>query len=291
MMNRQVGREGCESDGSISDGLCVVHGLGHGRSDIADVQRDHRSSPIKGAGGFRDYAEMSTLSRTARRWRTHGSMRRRITTRSDHQDRATAGRRRAPFQQPGRFWVAPVDWSPRTSGGASCREGRTTDIGITLADGSYRTLKAATGGTTRIFISPDGSLMAYDLLEGDNGGARDVFVIRTDGSRVVKVAPHRGYERVMGWSPDGTSLLFASDRAGSMGLWSVSFTNGQPGQTPTLLKADLGHVVATLGVTRSGALLYGVRTGAATIATASIDLESGKLLSAPTLPFENYCQS
>lgn len=241
-----------------------------------------------------DFAEESTISRdgaqVAYGW--FNSKTSRYEVRIIRSDAAAGVTPRTVFDNPDVSWVAPYDWSPDGKWLAIqlTKKDRTAQIGfVSTADGSYKPLKSIDWrGTTRMFFSPDGAMLSYDLFAPDNVDGRDVFVLRTDGSREFTVAPHRGHEMAMGWSPDGKLLLFASDRAGSMGLWSVPVANGEPGAMPTLIKADLGHVMESLGVSRSGSLLYGVRTSAATIATAALDLESGKLLSAPTLPFENY---
>jgi hypothetical protein len=49
-----------------------------------------------------------------------------------------------------------------------------------------------------------------------------------------------GDDMVMGWLPDGTTLLFARDRGGSMGLWAISVKEGSAHGVPELLKAGMG---------------------------------------------------
>ena len=139
-----------------------------------------------------------------------------------------------------------------------------------------------------MFFSPDASVLAYDLPEPEPGIGRDVYLLSVDGAREVTVAQHPANDMVVGWSPDGTMFLFASDRAGSTGLWSVPVANGQPSGVPTLIKSGLGMLESSLGVTRRGTLAYGVRTSAARVAVVSVDLATGKRLSEPTYPLDNY---
>jgi Tol biopolymer transport system component len=188
-------------------------------------------------------------------------------------------------------WLAPYDWSPDGKSVAvqMSRRDRTTQIGIvSVADGSFKPLRSVDWrGTSRLSFSPDASLLAYDLSESESNG-REIFLLRVDGSRQTPVAPHPGNDVVVGWSPDGSSFLFASDRNGTTGLWSVAIVNGEPSGKPMLLKPELGSLPFSLGISRTGALLYGVRVSASTVAIASVDLESGELLTGPTLPFETY---
>jgi len=85
-----------------------------------------------------------------------------------------------------------------------------------------------TGEAALAAISPDGKYVGYDLPESDTSQERDVFVLAVDGTREIPAVIHRGQDIMMGWSPDGARLLFASDRSGSMDLWSLPFADGTP---------------------------------------------------------------
>lgn len=188
-------------------------------------------------------------------------------------------------------WIAPYDWSPDGKWIAIqlLRTDRTSQIGtVSVSDGSFKPLQSLDWrGTSRLSFSPDGSLLAYDVSESDGNG-RDIFLLRVDGSRKMSVAPHAATDVVMGWSPDGSSFLFASDRSGTNALWSVAMVKGEPSGSPVMIKGDLGPLPSSMGITRSGTLVYGVRIKASTVAVASIDLETDKLLAGPTLPLESY---
>ena len=70
---------------------------------------------------------------------------------------------------------------------------------------------------------------------------KDVFLLAIDGQRRDPGGRHGANDAVMGWSPDGTRLLFRSDRTGSMGLWAQSFLDGRVQGPPELLKPDIGR--------------------------------------------------
>src|SRR5687768_1069535 len=63
--------------------------------------------------------------------------------------------------------------------------------------------------------------------------------------------------------------------------------DGQPQGPPTLMKSDVGRL-RPLGVTRSGALYFGVRVGSPDIYVTSVAFSSGKLLSPPTPATEQF---
>jgi len=119
--------------------------------------------------------------------------------------------------------IAPYDWSPDGKWLAVFirRPDFTGQIGLVgVKDGALRVLKSVDWkGPTKIFFSPDGQYIAYDLRIGDAAKERHVFAMAVDGSRETLVVGHPSENVVMGWSPDGKYLLFASDRSGSVGLW------------------------------------------------------------------------
>jgi len=160
--------------------------------------------------------------------------------------------------------ISPYDWSPDGNWIAVAlrRKDQTAQLGLVSShDGSLRVLKSINwSGSTRMFFSPDGRFIAYDLLVGDAADQRDVFVLAADGSREIAAVASPNQDIVMGWSPDGRYLLFASDRIGTMGLWAVPVHDGTPQGQPALLKADIGTFESSMGITASGALYFG-RTG------------------------------
>jgi Tol biopolymer transport system component len=152
-----------------------------------------------------------------------------------------------------------------------------------LQDRSLRVLKTVDWrGPEKIFFSPDSRYLAYDLPASDEESQRDVFVMAVDGSREARVAKHPGHDVMMGWSPDGRQLVFASDRTRSMGLWAVAVSDGKQQAAPRLLKPDVGSVYS-VGLTASGALYVTRDASTESLQVAPIDLNSGKLTGAPVV--------
>jgi Tol biopolymer transport system component len=186
------------------------------------------------------------------------------------------------YDDPGDGWVAPRDWSPdgKTIAVFINRNDGTDRIGlVSAADGSLRILRSGTwGGNTRIFFSPDGKYLGYDVPETGVGQSRDLFVFDIAAGREIPASVRRGQDIMVGWSPDGKRLLFASDRSGALGLWALPFSDGKPQGAPELLKAELGGI-EPLGVSRAGTLYYGLSSGGgtSTVRVATIDYATGKL--------------
>ena len=181
-------------------------------------------------------------------------------------------------------FLSPLDWSPDgkwIAGTLARKDGTGQILLISTADGKVRGLKSVGWNVPeRIFFSHDGKYIAYDLPADDTSDQRDIFVLAVDGSREIPAVVHPAQERLLGWSPDGSQLLFSSDRTGSVGLWSLKFSGGETQGLPELLRADIGSAFS-LGLTASGSLyLYKQRTGRDT-SIAPIDLAAGKLTGTP----------
>ncbi len=185
------------------------------------------------------------------------------------------------------IWLS--DWSPNGKWLAVTlqRKDRSRQIAlVNVLDGSLRVLKSVGWRPTgKIFFSPDSKYMAYDLPGSDTESQRDVFVIAVDGSREAPAVVHPAHDVVMGWSPDGGQLLFASDRTGSMGLWAQPIEDGKPHAAPALLKPDIGSP-RSLGLSASGALHISKDSSTQALHIAAIDLDAGKLVDPPVV--ESY---
>jgi Tol biopolymer transport system component len=146
-----------------------------------------------------------------------------------HRDEQTAG-----------YSVRPVAWAPggdRIYVVIGHGVERTRQLGV--VDTKTRTLTVLKSldwrNATGVALSPDGRHLAFDLPAGEQTGQRDIFVLAVDGSRESLVVGGPGRDEVVGWSPDGTRLLFTRDR---LQLWERPMRDGAPHGPATLLKAD-----------------------------------------------------
>ncbi|MFO7733950.1 MAG: tetratricopeptide repeat protein, partial [Candidatus Aminicenantes bacterium] len=142
---------------------------------------------------------------------------------------------------------------------------------ISVSDGSVRTLKksglpvGSMNGKMR--FSPDGRYIAFDLRN-------DIDLLSTDGNTEGPLVRHPANERLLGWTPDGNHILFASDRSGAIDAWVLPVTNGRPGGEAELLRKDIGEI-SPLGLTRDGAFFYGHGKDTQKIYLASLDRKAG----------------
>jgi Tol biopolymer transport system component len=139
--------------------------------------------------------------------------------------------------------------------------GRTWQIGIvTIQDGSFRGIKSLEWRKpTMLSPSPDGRFIAYDVPEGEAGSPLDIFLLATDG-RQEEVLRNPADDSFPMWSPDGSTVVFLSDRTGSNALWTVPIRDGRPSGPASLLRSNVG-AITPLAVTRSGTFYYRSNTG------------------------------
>jgi Tol biopolymer transport system component len=149
---------------------------------------------------------------------------------------------------------------------------------VSTTDGSVRVLKSLNWVyPKKMDFSPDGRFIVYDTFGRNAARERDIFVLSTDGSREVALVEHPADDLFPLWSPDGRRILFASDRAGTMDLWMISVVDGKPQGSAALVRRNLGRILP-MGMTRSGGLFYGLRTGTSDVYVASFDPGEGRML-------------
>lgn len=165
---------------------------------------------------------------------------------------------------------------------------RVREIGlVSVADGSVRTLKSPAVGLIEypgMKFSPDGRYVAYDRRVKEHEKLHDIFLLATDGSgKEVRLTEHPADDFCPVWAPDGKAIVFVSNRdPGGMGLWIRYLVDGKSVGEPQLVKREAGELYP-LGFTRKGSLFYTTTTRWSHIYTASLDMETGKVLAPPTL--------
>ena len=82
-------------------------------------------------------------------------------------------------------------------------------------------------------VSPDGAWVAfavsrYDLEAGESWS--EIWRMKADGSELRQMTQGRHHDGAPQFSPDGTTLLFSSDRGGSSNLWTMPVDGGEAKQ-------------------------------------------------------------
>jgi len=162
---------------------------------------------------------------------------------------------------------------------------------ISTTDGSVRELRHIPSSFfmfENAKFSPDGQFIAFSFVRDGNPPHGDIFLISSDGQNEIVVAGHPAEDRLLGWTANGKNLLFLSDRSGTWDIWTVSITKGRQQGEPELLKKDFGYYSEVLGISPDGSFYYKVNTPSGGLYSGTIDLETGKILVAPSLVTTRY---
>ena len=183
-------------------------------------------------------------------------------------------------------YIQPFDWSPDAGSILALRD-RNKAIELTListADGSVRALRSIPSSFflfERASFSPDGRSVAFSFVRDGSPPHGDVFLMTADGRNEVVVAGHPAEDRLLGWTPDGRSLVFLSDRSGTWDIWAVHIAEGKQQGEPELLKKDFGYYSEVLGFAPDGSCYYKTHTASGGLYSGAVDLETGKVLGPP----------
>lgn len=145
---------------------------------------------------------------------------------------------------------------------------------ISFADGSARVLASGMRLADGLF-SRDGKYVAYNS-QPPGGGNRAIRIVSTATGADAALVQNPADHWVLGWSPEGSKLLFGSDRSGSAGLWALPVLDGKPQGEAELLKANFSFE-SWLGITSQGALYNSVGTNVADVYLAEYDSGTGKI--------------
>lgn len=106
-------------------------------------------------------------------------------------------------------------------------ESSTSIVARNLADGSERRMVPDSVRTTGFWLSPDGTHFLYRIDRG--AGTDELVVAPLAGGPETTLVPAGGNIATPAWSPDGSQVVYVSNRTGTDDLWIVE-TGGTPRQ-------------------------------------------------------------
>jgi Tol biopolymer transport system component len=188
----------------------------------------------------------------------------------------------------GEVW--PLDWAPdgRAVLAGAIPESPLAGVGalrlllVPLDGGVVKALKEfpapASKGASSARFSPDGQWIAYTEYTGEPPRA-DVRILSVDGRVDRGLVTGNGDDQVMDWLPDGSGILFHSQRNLTQAIWRLSVEDGLPVGDPEMLKGEIWDMLP-MGF-GPGGFYYMVPTQAPQVYTAILDLDAGRLTSPP----------
>src|SRR5262249_19823645 len=127
-------------------------------------------------------------------------------------------------------YMEPMAWSP---GGKQVfaafyqKDISIQVVSVSVVDGServFKTLRSTPWSGISMSLSPDGRFLVYDYPQSDNYTHRDIACLSTgENTQEAPLIEHPADDGVVGWAPDGRSILFTSDRTGQPSIWAIEF--------------------------------------------------------------------
>jgi Tol biopolymer transport system component len=136
-------------------------------------------------------------------------------------------------------------------------------------------------------FSPDSRYIAYDRGPDELFPERDIFLMSVDSGQSTPLIQHPADDYLLGWSPDGKWIVFASDRTGTLGLWVVGVSGAKTRGEPQLVRPGIDPI-QPIGLTRAGALYYGVARATEDVYVVDLDPTTGKLIGPERKAIEQY---
>ena len=149
-----------------------------------------------------------------------------------------------------------------------------------VKNGTYRTIirPKKWPRTFHFRLSPDAQFIVFDSAQSLRN--YDIFIAPTNTGIKRPLIEHPAFDYLLDWTPDGKTILFASDRTGKVDIWAVSVENGRQTRNPELVRANAG-AIDPLGFTADGSYFYFSSQSRRDIYIAEVDLQSGKLIKPP----------
>ena len=131
---------------------------------------------------------------------------------------------------------------------------------VSVSNGSVRPVKElGSQWPDPIKLSPDGRYAAYSLLQDDHQPERDIFLYSLEENTMTPLVVQPGDDLLLGWTPDGKSILYTSHQGEMTDAWILTVRQGKPHQPARLMKSNIGQIYP-LGFTKDGAFYFEMKT-------------------------------
>jgi len=150
-------------------------------------------------------------------------------------------------------------------------------VWISASDGSIQQIKdIGKEYPAKFNVSPDGRFIAYDRPQADGVEKRDVFLYDIAENREIRLIETPADDVLLGWTPNGRSIFFLSDREGSWDGWLLDVRAGEPAGIPRVVKARMGKV-DPIGFGRNGEYYFALSGWRRSVYTASFNPDTGSI--------------
>lgn len=196
----------------------------------------------------------------------------------------------------GEEYVGPVGWFPDGESILAVRETQRRGydlVSISASDGKATALGASlytVTGPPRVNLSPSGDFIAFSSRSSEGSDDEDVFVFPVQGGVGSKLVAGPYDDRLLGWTPDGSGILFSSNRSGTQDAWLLRVEEGKAAGAPELLQQNLG-VVRPVGFAPDGSFYFTREVVAHDILVADWDADAEAPVSAPKNATEHFAGS
>jgi Tol biopolymer transport system component/beta-lactamase regulating signal transducer with metallopeptidase domain len=132
---------------------------------------------------------------------------------------------------------------------------------------------------SKVDISPDGCYVAYSYA-GQETSNPDIYIYDLEQNRETPLVTHSASDKLLGWTPDGQNIFFASDRNGNWDGWVLRVVDGKPHGLPKMIKAGIGDI-KPIGFTKDGSFYYEFQHQAWNVFIAKLDQSTDQVISEP----------
>lgn len=181
-------------------------------------------------------------------------------------------------------YIEPTDWSPdgrRLLAILYPKDKSHQMVLVSVSDGSVRTLKSLDWRSPQgLKFSPDGRSVAYDFQPSQESGARDLFVLQVDGSRETKITNDGVPKSLVGWSPDGLGLYYATKKDDATTIWYLPLQGARVAGAARVIRSDIWGA-SPIGLVGTS-FYYSVSDAKQTVYSVAIDVGAARISAPPT---------